>query len=315
MKNLYPELEPYNSAFLKVSDIHSIYYEESGNPEGQPVVFLHGGPGSKSKPKHRRFFNPEKYRIILFDQRGCGQSRPAGELHENTINDLVGDLEKLRNHLRVEKWMLFGGSWGSTLALTYAQTYPHNVSKMILRGIFLFRKSDIEWLYGGGGVKDVFPESWQQILFLLSHEEKKDTAVSITERVLSEDKTKSEEMIKAVNVWETTISQLVPDSTDNSSGNSDDELISSTKILFHYIKNSGFLKNNQILNEVEKLRTIPAVIIHGRYDMVCPIISAWELHSAWPEADFQVVTLAGHRSENTEIISKLVEYTDKFITI
>ncbi|MEO6509020.1 MAG: prolyl aminopeptidase, partial [Patescibacteria group bacterium] len=301
------------------SDIHTLYIEQSGNPDGKPVVFLHGGPGGKIKPKHRRYFNPEKYRIILFDQRGCGQSTPMGELKENTTADLVEDIEKIRKHLGVEKWMVLGGSWGSTLALVYAETHPEVVTKMILRGIYLSRKSDLEWDMGRGGVRNVFPDEWEEFTKILSDEEKKDVLQSYITKVLSDDPRVYEQAIEAVSRWDEAISSILPEEVTTGEPEllptdaEKNELIASYKIAFHYFKHACFLRENQLIDEVEKIRHIPAAIIHGRYDMVCPFVSAWELHKHWPEAEFCPVNLAGHRAENTQILDKVVEYADLFV--
>jgi proline iminopeptidase len=317
MTELYPDVEPYKTEFLKVSDLHTLYLEQSGNPDGIPVTFLHGGPGARSKPKHRKFFDPEKYRIILFDQRGCGHSTPSGELKENTTQDLVEDMEKIRQHLGIEKWSIVGSSWGTTVALTYAETYPQHVKNIILRGVFLFRKFEIEWLFGGGA-KYLFPDVWEKYTSILSNSEKGNMVESYTKRVLSDDESVYLPAIKAAAEWDEGTSSLFPlepsfiDPTAVDEKQQQKELVDSYKILFHYIQNNGFLKDGQLLDEVGKIRNIPAVIIHGRYDLICPLVSAWELHRRWPEASFELVNLAGHRSEKTEMIDKIVEYADKF---
>lgn len=304
MKSLYPPIKPYKTEMLKVSDLHTLYVEESGNKEGTPVIFLHGGPGSKSQGKYRQFFNPVKYRIIMFDQRGCGQSTPQGELEENTTQELVEDIEKIRKHLNIESWIVFGGSWGSTLALAYAQRHPEQVSHLILRGIFMFRRSEIDWLYGGGP-KDLFPDLWEQYISPLSEEERTDIVSVYTKRVLEGDRL----AIQAVRTWEEQLSVLVAEEKEENEV-LDDGGMSSYQILFHYIQNKGFLEDGELLKHTDKIKHIPTTIVQGRYDMICPMVTAWDLHNSLPDADFYVVSDAGHNAKEPGITATLVEVMD-----
>lgn len=312
MREFYPEIEAYQTGHLKVSDLHSLYYEQVGNPEGKPVVFVHGGPGGGVDPSMRRFFDPKKWRIILFDQRGCGKSLPFSELKDNTTWDLVDDMEKLRKELKIEKWTVFGGSWGSTLALSYAISYPDKVKELILRGIFLLRKKEIDWFYQEGA-SYIFPDAWDKYLAPIPHNERHDLVGAYFKRLTSPDKNVRSEAAKAWSIWEGSTSKLFLDPTFVERFGGDEFADAFARIECHYFVNKGFFKEDGwILNNVDKIRHIPAWIVQGRYDVVCPATSAWELHKAWPESKLHIIADAGHSASEPGIKSKLIEATDFF---
>lgn len=313
MRELYPEISPYKTSTLKVSDLHTVYYEECGNPAGKPVIFVHGGPGGGISEKYRRFFDPKKWRIVLFDQRGCGKSTPFSELKENTTWDLVEDMEKIRNELKIEKWVVFGGSWGSTLALAYAETHPAKTVGLILRGIFLLRKKEIDWFYQEGA-SWIYPDAWEKYLEPIPENERHDLVSSFHKRLTSPDKATRTAAAKAWSIWEGSTSYLHPDPKAMEDFAEDEFADAFARIECHYFLNKGFFKEDGwLLNNVDKIRHIPCVIVQGRYDVVCPLRSAWDLHRAWPEADLQVVPDAGHSSLEKTISAKLVEATDAFL--
>lgn len=313
MRELYPEVNPYKTGTLKVSSLHTIYYEECGNPQGKPVVFVHGGPGGGINEKYRRFFDPKKWRIVLFDQRGCGQSTPFSELKENTTWDLVEDMEKIRAELHIEKWVVFGGSWGSTLALAYAETHPSKTVGLILRGIFLLRKKEIDWFYQEGA-SWIYPDAWEKYLEPIPENERHDLVKAFHKRLTSPDKATRTAAAKAWSIWEGSTSYLYQDPKAMDDFAEDEFADAFARIECHYFLNKGFFKEDGwLLKNVDKIRHIPCVIVQGRYDVVCPIRSAWDLHRAWPEADLQVVPDAGHSSLEKSISAKLVEATDAFL--
>ncbi len=313
---LYPPIEPYATGRLKVSDLHEIYFEESGNPDGKPVIFLHGGPGGGTSPKNRCYFDPRKYRIILMDQRGCGQSTPYAEIRENTTWDLVEDIETLRNHLAIPRWQVFGGSWGSTLALAYAEKYPGAVSELVLRGIFMIRDFEIDWFYRGGGVSKVFPELWEDYLAAIPVAEHGDLVAAYAKRLFSEDPEINLPAAKAWSLWEGATSKLLPDPVFAASYGQDDSTLAFARIECHYFVNKGFLeREDQLLADVGKIRHIPCVIVQGRYDMVCPMQNAWDLHRAWPESELIIVPDAGHSAMEPGNSKALVAATDRFAGI
>lgn len=312
MREFYPEIEAYQTGHLKVSDLHSLYYEQVGNPSGKPIVFVHGGPGGGVDPSMRRFFDPKKWRIILFDQRGCGKSLPFSELKDNTTWDLVEDMEKLRKELKIEKWTVFGGSWGSTLALSYAISYPGNVKELILRGIFLLRKKEIDWFYQEGA-SYIFPDAWDKYLAPIPQDERHDLVGAYFKRLTSPDKNVRSEAAKAWSIWEGSTSKLFLDPTFVERFGGDEFADAFARIECHYFVNKGFFKDDGwILNNVDKIRHIPAWIVQGRYDVVCPATSAWELHKAWPESKLHIIADAGHSASEPGIKSKLIEATDYF---
>lgn len=306
----FPPIEAYNKGFLQVSEIHNLYYEESGNPQGKPVLFLHGGPGGGVNPDHRRFFDPAVYRIILFDQRGSGQSTPCAELRENTTWDLVRDIEKIRNLLKIDKWVVFGGSWGSTLALAYAITHPENVKALILRGIFLCRPSEIKWFYQEGA-SHIFPDVWDEYLKPIPVDERHDLVAAYYRRLTSADSKIRLEAAKAWSKWEAATSRLFVDQSAIEEFDDPEFALSFARIECHYFTNNAFFETqNWLLENVSRIRHIPGFIAQGRYDVVCPATSAWDLHKAWPEAKFTIVSDAGHAAAEPGIRSTLIEYTE-----
>ena len=312
MKQLYPKIEPYNQFDLKVSDLHTIHVEESGNINGKPVIFLHGGPGGGIEPVYRQYFDPEKWRIIVFDQRGCGQSTPHAELQENTTWDLIADIEKIRHHLEIDKWVVFGGSWGSTLSLSYAITHPDRCKALVLRGIFMIRKKEINWFYQDG-TSNIYPDAWEHYLRPIPEDERHDLVAAYYKRLTSNDDSVRIEAAKAWSIWEASTSKLIQ--SEESIHAFEDAKVAEAfaRIECHYFTNRGFFDTDEwLLENVDKIRHIPTVIVQGRYDVVCPMISAWELHRAFPEADFEIVQDAGHSMTEKGIAAKLVEYTDKF---
>ena len=312
MRQLYPPIEPYKQGKLPVSDLHTLYYEESGNPSGKPVVVLHGGPGGGSIPLYRRFFDPQRWRIILFDQRGCGRSTPHAELEENTTWDLVADIEKLRLHLSIDQWTVFGGSWGSTLSLAYAQTHPTCCSALVLRGIFMLRPKEIQWFYQSGA-SYIFPDAWEGYLAPIPESEQGDLIKAYYQRLTSPDQRTRQVAARAWSVWEASTSKLVPDDSLIQQFSTDSFADAFARIECHYFVNGGFFTaENQLLSNIDRIRHIPSVIVQGRYDVVCPMTSAWALHRAWPEAEFIVIETAGHSATEPGTTSALVEATDRF---
>jgi len=312
LRTLYPEIEPYDTGMLKVSDLHTLYYEQSGNPNGKPVVFLHGGPGGGTNPKCRRFFDPAVYRIVLFDQRGCGKSTPHAELHENTTWNLVNDIERIRGHLGIDRWQVFGGSWGSTLALAYAQTHPERVTELVLRGIFMLRRWELEWFYQKG-CDALYPDAWETYLKAIPEVEHGDLMSAYYRRLTSSDPIERVEAARAWSVWEGATSYLWQDEGHIQSSGEDEFALAFARIECHYFVHGGFFEHDdQLLRNVEGIRKIPAVIVQGRYDVVCPMRSAWDLHRAWPEADLRIVQDAGHSAFEPGNISELINATDRF---
>ncbi len=311
-RTLYPEIEPYRTGTLQVSSLHTVYFEESGNPNGKPVVYLHGGPGGGSSPIYRRFFDPEAYRIVLFDQRGCGRSTPHAELRKNTTWDLVADIEKLREHLGIATWQVFGGSWGSTLALAYAETHPQSVSELLLRGIFLLRKKELRWFYQEGA-SAIFPDAWQAFLAPIPESERDDLMRAYATRLASDDPAVSLAAARAWSVWEGTTVSLLPDPKREAEFHDAHFALAFARIECHYFTHGGFLeREDQLLARIDAIRHIPGVIVQGRYDVVTPMETAWELHRAWPEADFRLVADAGHTVTEPGIVHELVSATDRF---
>ncbi len=309
MAGLFPDIEPYDSGRLQVDAVHSVYYEQCGNPQGKPAIFVHGGPGGGSSSVHRRFWDPAVYRIILFDQRGCGRSRPHAELRNNTTWDLVDDMERIREHLGVDRWQLFGGSWGSTLALAYAQQHPERVTEMVLRGIFLLRQREVQWYYQEGASR-LFPEAWQQYLEPIPREERDDMVGAYYRRLTSSDRAERIQAARAWSMWEGSTSRLVPDA----------ELIKRTgdeafaeafaRIECHYFINGGFFQEDgQLLKNIDRIKHIPATIVQGRYDVVCPAESAHDLHQAWPNSNLVIAPQSGHSALEPEITTHLLAAT------
>lgn len=311
MRTLYPEIRPYKERHLKVSNLHTLYIEESGNPQGIPVVFIHGGPGGGTGAPLRSFFDPEKYRIILFDQRGCGRSKPHSELQQNTTQDLLEDLEKIRIQLGVEQWLLFGGSWGSSLSLLYAQANPRRVLGLILRGIFLCRDQDIQWLYQRGA-SAVFPDYWKEYEETIPLSERNNMLQAYYKRLTSDNEIARMSAAKAWSIWEGRCSTLDP-SNDVVNHFSDPHFaLAMARIEAHYFVNNAFLSHNQIINECEKIQHLQITIIHGRYDMVCPLEQAYALYCALPNSELHIVRDAGHSAFEKGITDNLIRATDDF---
>ncbi|APD51192.1 prolyl aminopeptidase [Francisella hispaniensis] len=308
---LYPEIEPFNQEFLKVSDIHTIYFEECGNPNGKPAVFIHGGPGGGIQPSYRQYFNPDKYRVILVDQRGCGKSTPFAELKENTTQDLIQDFEKIRKKLNIDKWMIFGGSWGSTLGLAYAQAYPEVVTELVLRGIFLGREKELSWLYQHGASM-VFPDMWEKYIEPIPVEQRKDFISAYHSILTGDDEKLKQQAAIAWSVWEASTSKLFIDKKSIDRYAEDKFSLAFARIECHYFKNKLFIQEAQLLKEAYKIKDIPGVIVQGRYDMVCPAVSAWDLHKVWPKAELDIIADAGHSISEPGILEALVRATDKF---
>lgn len=311
-KTLYPPIDPYEIGMLKVSDTHAVYYEVSGNPKGKPAIFVHGGPGGGCDAKHRRFFDPAKYRIVLFDQRGCGRSTPHASLDDNTTWALASDMEQLREKLGIERWLVFGGSWGSTLALAYAETYPERVSELVLRGIFLLRRWELDWFYQGGA-HNMFPDAWEPYLAAIPEAERGDMLSAYYKRLTSDDPEVALAAAKAWSVWEGSTSCLYQDPDLIARMGGDHFALAFARIECHYFVNGGFLeRENRLIEDVAKIRHIPGVIVQGRYDVVCPARSAWELHAAWPESKLVIVPDAGHSAMEHGTLHELVSATDAF---
>jgi proline iminopeptidase len=312
LEALYPPIEPYHHGFLDVGDGHEVYFEECGNPQGKPCVFVHGGPGAGAGASARRFFDPRRYRIVLFDQRGCGRSRPHAHLEANSTWHLVADMEQLRETLGIARWLVFGGSWGSTLALAYAQTHPAVVSELILRGIFLLRQREIDWFYQHG-TSDLYPDAWEHYLAPIPEAERGDLVKAFHRRLLSNDPETRLAAARAWSVWEASTSFLQPQTQFIQQFNAPEAALAMARIECHYFVNHGFFDSEtQLLDGVDLIRHIPAVIVQGRYDVVCPPVTAWELHRRWPEADFQLIPDAGHSAFDGGNATALVAATDRF---
>jgi proline iminopeptidase len=311
MLQLFPPIKPYVTHSLPVSGGHTLYVEECGRQDGIPVVFLHGGPGAGCEPYHRQFFDPDVYRIVLFDQRGCGRSQPHAGLQDNTTAALVMDIETIREWLGIGKWLVFGGSWGSTLALVYAQAYPERVSGLILRGIFLCRKRDIHWFYQDGA-SSILPDYWQDYVEIIPEPERENMVAAYYRRLTSDNEIARMAAAKAWSVWEGRASTLLPGTTVIDHFANPLTALSLARIECHYFMHDSFLDDNQILKQAERLQEIPGVIVHGRYDVVCPLEQAWLLHEAWPQASLQVIPDAGHSATEPGIVDALLRATAYF---
>jgi proline iminopeptidase len=309
MRTKYPPIEAYHTGFLPVSG-HQLYWEESGNKNGVPVIFLHGGPGSGTDVSHRSYFDPKIYRIILMDQRGCGKSTPHSSLKDNTTWHLVEDIEKLREHLRIEKWVVFGGSWGSTLSLAYSETHPSRVHAIILRGIFLGRPKELQWFYQSGA-HFIFPDEWEKFLDPIPIAERGDMLHAYYRMLTSPDPAVRKRAASAWAGWEGATLKLIFDPSIFKQFTKDSHADAIARIECHYFVNNCFFKtDNWLIEQVGAIRKIPAIIVQGRYDIICPMLSAWELHKAWPEANFEVIKDAGHAASEPGIIDALIRATD-----
>jgi proline iminopeptidase len=311
-RTLYPDIEPYRTGTLRVSDLHEIHFEESGNPRGKPVIFVHGGPGGGTEPRQRRFFDPEAYRIVLFDQRGCGKSRPHAELRENTTWDLVADMEQIREHLDILRWQVFGGSWGSTLALAYAEAHPDRVTELVLRGIFLLRKQEIDWFYQRGA-DALFPDAWEEYLTPIPPEERHDLLRAYHRRLTGADPAVQKMAARAWSMWEGRTSCLYEDPELVARTAGDIFALAFARIECHYFVHGGFFERDTLLlDQVHRIRHIPTVLVQGRYDVVCPAESAWALHRAFPESELHIVPDAGHSAFEPGNLHELIRATDRF---
>lgn len=311
MRELYPPSTPYRTHTIAVSGEHRLYVEECGRPDGLPVVFVHGGPGAGCEPWHRQFFDPERYRIVLFDQRGCGRSLPHATLKGNTTRELVSDLENIREELGIGRWLVFGGSWGSTLGLVYAQTHPERVLGLVLRGIFLCRPRDIHWFYQEGA-SYLLPDYWEDFLQPVAEPERADLVGAYYRRLTGDDEVARMAAARAWSLWEGRASTLLPRDSVVDHFTNPHTALSLARIECHYFMHDSFLETHQVLNNVGRISDIPGVIVHGRYDVVCPVEQAWALHAAWPQSRLQIIPDAGHSAAEPGIVDALVTATDQF---
>lgn len=311
LRRLYQPIEPYESGYLDVGDGHSLYWELCGNPHGKPAVFLHGGPGGGCTRDHRRFFDPERYNVLLFDQRGCGRSTPHASLDANTIWHLVADIERLRQMRAVDRWLVFGGSWGATLALAYAETVPEHVRELVLRGTFTVRRSELRWLYQEGA-SALFPDHWERFVALIPEAERSDLIAAYHKRLTSPDQSLQRAAAKAWSAWEGAIVTLLPNAQAAAQHAEDAFALAFARIEAHYFVNKGFLEEGQLIRDAARLRGISGTIVQGRYDVVTPAVTAWDLHKAWPKAQFHLVDDAGHASSEPGILHHLIEATDAY---
>lgn len=312
--DLFPPIAPYSSGFIEVDDVHSLYWEQSGNPDGVPIVLLHGGPGAGSTPIHRRFFDPDHYRIIIFDQRGAGRSSPLGSLENNTLADLIGDIERLRHHLQIGKWHVFGGSWGSTLALSYAQKNPERCLSLILRSIFLATQAEIDWfLYG---MKMIFPEAWEQFAHTVPEADRANNLLDAYYDLLTGEP--GDKQLEAAITWslyEGACCSLLPNYETITTEEQKRQALALARIEAHYFKTAVIPEEQSLLKNIDLIQHIPATIIQGRYDVICPILTAHKLHLAWPEADYIVVPDGGHSALDPPVRSRLIDATENAKTL
>ena len=310
-RDLYPAIECLRSAYLE-ADGHRIYFEESGSPDGKPVIFLHGGPGGGAVPVYRRLFDPSAYRIVLFDQRGCGRSTPHASLENNTTWHLIADMERIRETLGIDRWQVFGGSWGSTLALAYAETHPERVTELVLRGIFLLRRRELDWYYRGGAAA-IFPDEWEKFCAPIPPAERDDMIAAYYRRLTDENRNTRIEAAQTWSMWEGATVSMLPNPGRVAGFGAVSFAEAFARIECHYFVNLGFFESDGwLLANIDRIRHIPAVIVQGRYDMATPVVSAWDLHCAWPEADFRLVDDAGHAFSEPGILHELLEATDRF---
>ncbi|MBS7538711.1 prolyl aminopeptidase [Ancylobacter lacus] len=311
LRSLYPPIEPYESGWLEVGDGHSVYYERCGTPGAKPAVFLHGGPGAGCSPVHRSLFDPARYDVLLFDQRGCGRSKPYADLTANTTWHLVADIERLRELAGVEKWLVFGGSWGSTLALAYSETHPERVSELVVRGVYTVTRAELDWYYRFG-VSEMFPDKWERFLAPIPEAERGDLIAAYRRRLVGEDEAAKLEAALAWTLWEGETITLLPDAGFTAHHSDAHYALAFARIENHYFTHGCWLEERQLLDKASRLAGIPGAIVHGRYDMPCPARYAWELHKAWPDASFELIEGAGHAFSEPGIRDALVRATDRF---
>ena len=311
LRSLYPEIEPFETGYLDTGDGHQVYWERSGTRGAKPAVFLHGGPGGGCSPKHRQLFDPALYDVILFDQRGCGRSAPFASLDNNTTWHLVADIERLREMMGVETWQVFGGSWGSTLALAYAETHPEHVSELVLRGIYLLTKAEMDWYYQFG-VSEMFPEKYEAFIAPIPEAERGDMITAYRKRLVGEDREEQLRCAKAWSIWEGETITLLPEPATSDTFHEADFALAFARIENHYFTHAGWFEDGQLLRDAHKLKDIPGTIVHGRYDMPCPMRQAWALHQAWPKSDFHVIEGAGHAYSEPGILDRLIRATDMY---
>lgn len=311
MPDLYPDIKPYRTHKMAVDEPHCLYVEECGRQEGIPALFLHGGPGSGCETYHRRFFNPQLYRIVLFDQRGSGRSKPHAELNSNDTRAMIGDIEHIRTQLGIDRWLVFGGSWGSTLALAYAEAHPQRVTGLVLRGVFLCREQEIRWFYQEGASR-VFPDYWQDYLAPIPPAERSDLVGAYYRRLTGDNELARLAAAKAWSLWEGRTASLLPNPAITGHFADAHTALSLARIECHYFVNNAFLQPNQLLRDAHKIASIPGVIVHGRYDLICPLENAWALHKAWPGSELHIIPDAGHAASEPATRSALVDATDRF---
>ena len=311
LRGFYPEIEAFDSGHLDVGDGHKIYWERAGTKGAKPAVFLHGGPGGGFSPVHRRLFDPELYDVILFDQRGCGKSTPHASLQANTTWHLVADIERLREMIGAQKWLVFGGSWGSTLALAYAESHPERVSELVLRGVYTLTRPELEWYYQFG-VSQMFPEKWERFVAPIPENERHDMMAAYRKRLTGDDRIEQIRCAKAWSLWEGETITLLPEPSTSDRFGEDDFALAFARIENHYFVHDGWLEDDQLVRNAHRLHAIPGTIVHGRYDMPCPVHYAWRLHKAWPQADFRLVEGAGHAFSEPGILDQLIRATDRY---
>jgi proline iminopeptidase len=311
MKSLYPEIPPYDTFFLETGSKHAVYVEQSGNPDGMPVIFLHGGPCSGTKPDHRRFFNPEYYRIILFDQRGCGLSLPFGELENNTTQDLIDDMERIRQRLAIDQWLVFGGSWGAALGLLYTQQHQKKVAGMIIRAVFLVRQQDLDW-FARDGANRIYPEQWQRLVESIPEQGRENLIQGLCDALWGEDEVATRRVAREWMAWGGLVALGNDYQPSVQSDHVTEKMVKQVRMELHYARHHYFIRESQILDNCAALYSIPTIIIHGRQDLVCPIEAGMKLHQALPHADYVVLPNAGHIAQGSEMIDALVSATDKF---
>ncbi len=314
MKSLYPEIPPYDTFFLETGSKHAVYVEQSGNPDGMPVIFLHGGPCSGIKPDHRRFFNPEHYRIILFDQRGCGLSLPFGELENNTTQDLIDDMERIRQQLAIDQWLVFGGSWGGALGLLYTQQHQEKVAGMIIRAVFLVRQQDVDW-FAKDGANRIYPEQWQRLVESIHEQGRENLVQGLCDTLWGEDEVAKRRVAKEWMAWGGLVALGNEYQPGAQSDHVTEKMVKQVRMELHYAMHRYFIRENQILENCAALYNIPIIIIHGRQDLVCPIEAGMKLHQALPHAEYIVLPNAGHIAQGSEMIDALVSATDGFISL